>query len=152
MSPLKKRFITTILFFVSASIGVVLICWVFQENIMYFYMPSDLTNEKISLEKPLRLGGYVEKGSLKKRLIKNKQEITFIITDRQKKVVVLYEGILPDLFREGQGIIAEGKIIKTKENAFFLKATTILAKHDETYMPPEVARAIEEKKKGTFLK
>ena len=97
----------------------------------YFYAPSDLA----AIPAPtnaIRLGGMVEKGSL----VRNGQTVTFVVTDNARTLPVTYTGILPDLFREGQGVIAEGKI-DPKSGMF--TAETILAKHDEKYMPPEVA-------------
>jgi cytochrome c-type biogenesis protein CcmE len=100
----------------------------------YFYAPSDLA----SIPTPtnaIRLGGMVEAGSL----VRNGQTVTFVVTDNAKTWPVTYTGILPDLFREGQGVIAEGKI-DPKTGLF--TAETILAKHDEKYMPPEVSGAM----------
>lgn len=100
----------------------------------YFYAPSDLA----AIPTPtsaIRLGGMVEKGSL----VRNGQTVTFVVTDNAKTWPVTYTGILPDLFREGQGVIAEGKIDPATR---MFTAETILAKHDEKYMPPEVSGAM----------
>ncbi len=100
----------------------------------YFYAPSDLA----AIPTPtsaIRLGGMVEKGSL----VRNGQTVTFVVTDNAKTWPVTYTGILPDLFREGQGVIAEGKI---DPGSGVFTAETILAKHDEKYMPPEVSGAM----------
>jgi cytochrome c-type biogenesis protein CcmE len=100
----------------------------------YFYAPSDLA----AIPTPtsaIRLGGMVEKGSL----IRNGQTVTFVVTDNAKTWPVTYTGILPDLFREGQGVIAEGKV---DPGSGVFTAETILAKHDEKYMPPEVSGAM----------
>jgi cytochrome c-type biogenesis protein CcmE len=99
----------------------------------YFYAPSDLAGKQLP-ENAIRLGGMVEKGSL----VRAGQTVTFVVTDNAQTVPVTYTGILPDLFREGQGVIAEGKL--GPDGTF--QAETILAKHDEKYMPPEVAGAM----------
>lgn len=100
----------------------------------YFYAPSDLAGIPTPTN-AIRLGGMVEAGSL----VRNGQTVTFVVTDNAKTWPVTYTGILPDLFREGQGVIAEGKI-DPKTGLF--TAETILAKHDEKYMPPEVSGAM----------
>ncbi len=100
----------------------------------YFYAPSDLAGKAPPVE-AIRLGGMVEKGSL----VKQGETVTFIVTDNNQTLPVSYTGILPDLFREGQGVIAEGKIDPASG---VFTAETILAKHDEKYMPPEVAGAM----------
>ncbi len=100
----------------------------------YFYAPSDLAGKAPPVE-AIRLGGMVQAGSL----VKNGETVTFIVTDNNKTLPVSYTGILPDLFREGQGVIAEGKI---NPASGVFTAETILAKHDEKYMPPEVAGAM----------
>jgi cytochrome c-type biogenesis protein CcmE len=99
----------------------------------YFYAPSDLAGKQLP-ENAIRLGGMVETGSL----VRAGQTVTFKVTDNAQTVPVTYTGILPDLFREGQGVIAEGKL--GPDGTF--QAETILAKHDEKYMPPEVAGAM----------
>ena len=100
----------------------------------YFYAPSDLAGKAPPVE-AIRLGGMVQAGSL----VKSGETVTFIVTDNNKTLPVTYTGILPDLFREGQGVIAEGKI---NPASGVFTAETILAKHDEKYMPPEVAGAM----------
>ena len=104
----------------------------------YFYAPSDLAGKAPPLE-AIRLGGMVEKGSL----VKRGETVSFIVTDNLNTLPVRYTGILPDLFREGQGVIAEGKI---NPASGVFTADTILAKHDEKYMPPEVAGAMHKAK------
>ena len=104
----------------------------------YFYAPSDLAGKAPPLE-AIRLGGMVEKGSL----VKRGETVTFIVTDNVRTLPVSYTGILPDLVREGQGVIAEGKI---NPASGVFTAETILAKHDEKYMPPEVAGAMHKAK------
>ena len=110
----------------------------FNENLLYFFSPTDVVNGKAPNGKSFRLGGLVANGSVKREGIK----VAFDVTDNQNTFTVKYEGILPDLFREGQGIITTGSL----KNGTFL-ATEVLAKHDENYMPPEVADALKNAKK-----
>ena len=109
----------------------------FNENLMYFFSTSDVANGKAPQNRPFRIGGLVVKGSV----VRDKQNLTvsFTLTDYQKQVSVQYTGILPDLFREGQGIVANGTL---SENGTFM-ADEVLAKHDENYMPPEVAQSMQ---------
>ncbi len=109
-----------------------------SDNIVFFYSPTQLAEKKIPPERRFRLGGLVEAGSLKKST--DGQEFRFRITDTAKTVDVVYRGLLPDLFREGQGVIAGGAL----DGGGVFVAREVLAKHDENYMPPEVARALKE--------
>ena len=109
----------------------------FNENLLYFFSPTDVVNGKAPSGKSFRLGGLVANGSVKREGIK----VAFDVTDNQNTFTVKYEGILPDLFREGQGIITTGSL----KNGTFM-ATEVLAKHDENYMPPEVADALKNAK------
>ena len=107
-----------------------------EENVVYFLSPTEIyNNEKISFEKTIRVGGLVKMNSISK----NETSISFIITDLKKEIIVSYEGIVPNLFSEGKGVVAEGKL---KDKKYFV-ASKILAKHDENYMPPEVSKALE---------
>jgi cytochrome c-type biogenesis protein CcmE len=105
----------------------------FQENIMYFYSPSQVTAGEAPAERSFRLGGLVTGGSLQRT--PGSIEINFTVTDNAETIPVKYSGLLPDLFREGQGVIAHGKL----SNDGVFMADEVLAKHDENYMPPEVA-------------
>ena len=114
----------------------------FSENLLYFYTPSDIISGKAPKDKSFRVGGLVENGSVER----NGMLVKFSVTDNLESIEVFYEGILPDLFREGQGVVASGSLINkcvrwTCINTFY--ATQVLAKHDENYMPPEVAAALE---------
>jgi cytochrome c-type biogenesis protein CcmE len=111
----------------------------FSSNLVFFYNPSDLRAQAISAERRVRIGGLVEDGSVKRGA---GDRVAFRITDGKTDVAVTYRGILPDLFREGQGVVAEGKL----EPSGAFDASTILAKHDERYMPREVVDAL--KKSG----
>ncbi|WP_299441460.1 cytochrome c maturation protein CcmE [uncultured Rhodospira sp.] len=108
------------------------------DNLLYFYSPTDLTEREVAPGQRFRLGGLVEEGSVDK----DGETIRFVVTDMVHTVPVTYTGILPDLFREGQGVVTEGQL---DMNGLFT-AASVLAKHDENYMPPEVADAL--KKSG----
>ena len=105
----------------------------FNDNLLYFFTPTDITENKAPIGKSFRLGGLVVADSV----IREDMNVVFSLTDNYKTIKVSYEGILPDLFREGQGIVATGSL----DGNLFI-ATTVLAKHDENYMPPEVADAL----------
>ncbi len=109
----------------------------FEENLMYFYSPGDIAAGKAPLARDFRIGGMVVKGSVKRD--PKSLAVTFTLTDYKHETVVNYQGILPDLFREGQGIVANGKL--TADGQF--AAREVLAKHDENYMPPEVAGSLQ---------
>lgn len=120
------------------SLAVILVMFAFQQSIVFFHTPSDVAESKITDGTRFRLGGLVSQGSVKRG---NGMQVEFGVTDTLNTVRVTYEGVLPDLFREGQGVVTEGKL---SPDGLFV-ADTVLAKHDETYMPPEVAKALQEK-------
>jgi len=111
-----------------------LVLTAFQDNIVFFYSPSDLKTKPLKPDQRLRLGGMVEDGSVER----DGQTIRFVVTDYANTTPVVFSGILPDLFREGQGVVTEGRL--SPEGVF--QATEVLAKHDENYMPPEVSDAL----------
>jgi len=107
-----------------------------EENVVYFFSPTEIYNKtNISFNEKIRIGGLVKKNSI----TKENSSINFIITDLKKEIIVSYKGIVPNLFSEGKGVVAEGKL---KDKKYFI-ANRILAKHDENYMPPEVSKALE---------
>ncbi len=118
-----------------------LVLTAFEDNIVFFHSPTELSERNFAPTQRLRVGGLVEAGSVAKAA--DGVSVSFTVTDTAKSVPVTFKGILPDLFREGQGIVAEGHL---REGVFV--AAEVLAKHDETYMPPEVAEAI--KKSGRW--
>ena len=135
----KKRIYLISLFFITIATSIYLILWALRDNIVFFYSPSEI-QQKINLKEinemsKLRLGGMVKESSIKQL---NDGSINFIITDFDREMVVFYKGIIPDLFKEQQGVIAEGSI----NNEGIFVANSILAKHDENYMPPEVRDAL----------
>ena len=133
----KHRRLAVLLIGLAALSGAMaLVLAAFQENIMLFYSPSDLAERPPAAERSFRLGGLVEEDSL--RRLADGVTVEFRVTDLAESVPVTYRGILPDLFREGQGVVAEGRM----NGAGVFEAREVLAKHDETYMPPEVAEAL----------
>lgn len=106
-----------------------------EKNVVYFLSPTEIKqNEDIDFEKKIRIGGLVKENSV----VKNQNTIKFIVTDNKNEIVVSYVGLLPNLFSEGKGVVAEGKL---RDKKYFI-AHTILAKHDENYMPPEVIKTL----------
>ena len=141
MHPLRKQrlyVVLSILF--GTAMAAFLVFKGLSENINLFYSPSDLKKEKISVDNQIRVGGMVKKDSINKE--NNSLRTSFVITDFEEDLLITYEGILPDLFSEEAGIVAKGKI---NEEGMFI-ANEVLAKHDENYMPPEVAKTLKDKK------
>ena len=133
----KLRITFLLLSFISLILIVFLIIKSLEENIVYFKSPSDINDLSELTKKKVRVGGMVKKDSLEVKA----EEINFIITDFKNEIRVSYSGIIPNLFEEEKGVVAEGFI---KDRNFFI-AKKILAKHDENYMPPEVKKALENK-------
>ena len=132
----KSRIFFLVLALVSATIVIFLVIKSLEKNVVYFLSPSEIYNQtNISLDKKIRVGGLVKMNSISK----NEKSISFIITDLKKEIVVSYYGLVPNLFSEGKGVVAEGRL---KDKKYFV-ADKILAKHDENYMPPEVKEALE---------
>ena len=134
-SRIKFLMILTLLL----TIVIFLILKSLEENIVYFFSPTEIYDKpNISLNKKIRIGGLVKEESIKK----DQTSIKFIITDLKNEIIVSYNGSVPNLFSEGKGVIAEGQL---KDKKYFV-ADSILAKHDENYMPPEVSKALEKSK------
>ena len=133
----KLRFFFILLILVTLILSVFLILRSLEENVVYFQSPSDIKILSEVDKKKIRIGGMVKKNSIS---IKEKK-LNFIITDFKNEINVIYSGVIPNLFEEEKGVVAEGYL---KDKSFFL-ATKILAKHDENYMPPEVKALLEEK-------
>ena len=132
----KSRIVFLVLILLSATTIIFLILKSLEENVVYFFSPSEIYDKpNISLNKKIRIGGLVKEDSI----IKDQTSIKFIITDLKKEIIVSYSGLVPNLFSEGKGVIAEGEL---KDKKYFV-ADKILAKHDENYMPPEVSKALE---------
>ena len=140
MHPLRKQRlygVSLIVVLSSAAIG--LVAFALRDNINLFYPPSEVVAGNAPADRNIRLGGMVVEGSIARS--ETSLATQFLVTDYEASVPVRYTGILPDLFAEGQGVVAEGRLNASRE----LIATQILAKHDENYMPPEVAAALEGK-------
>ncbi len=138
MHPVRKRRLTIVLaLFAGFAVAVSLAVVALQENMNLFYSPAEIATGKAPVQQRIRAGGLVAEGSLERD--PDSLKVRFVITDNQGRVPVEYKGILPDLFREGQGVVALGEL---NEDGM-LRADQVLAKHDEDYMPPEVKKALE---------
>ncbi len=142
MKPKTQRLCFFLVFIGCLTLAAFIILKTLEGNLIYFYTPTDLLTNLTTQSQCIRVGGYVKKDSVKK--LQPSNTISFYVTDRKHSIQVIYQGPLPDLFAEEQGVIAEGILTKEK----FLKASRILAKHDETYMPVEVARALKKQEAG----
>ena len=132
----KSRILFLVLLLLLATVVIFFILKSLEENIVYFFSPSEIYDKpNISLNEKIRIGGLVKEDSISK----DQTSIKFIITDLKKEIIVSYSGAVPNLFSEGKGVIAEGEL---KDKKYFV-ADKILAKHDENYMPPEVSKALE---------
>ena len=132
----KSRIIFLALLVLSATVVIFFILKSLEENVVYFFSPSEINDKpNITFNEKIRIGGLVKEDSI----IKDQTSIKFIITDLKREIIVSYSGAVPNLFSEGKGVIAEGKL---KDKKYFI-ADEILAKHDENYMPPEVSKALE---------
>ena len=138
MNPRKQRrlaFAITLLLAGGGAAGLAI--FALQDNVLFFYSPTDIVDhpDRVPSGRVFRIGGLVQNGSVKRDA---GLDVQFVVTDGKNAVPVNYSGVLPDLFREGQGVVALG----TRDNAGVFKASEVLAKHDETYMPPEVVDAL----------
>ena len=135
----RSRIVVLMFLLVSAIAVVFVVLKSLEENVVYFFSPTEIYNkENISFNKKIRVGGLVKEGSI----TNNQTSVNFIVTDLNNEIIVSYSGSLPNLFSEGKGVVAEGKL---KDKKYFI-ADKILAKHDENYMPPEVSKALEKAK------
>ena len=141
MTRKRRRLITLLAALLALGTATALVLAAFNDNLVFFYSPSDLAEKAVGPERRIRIGGLVETNSLVKQA--DGHAVAFRVTDGKTELRVVYDGVLPDLFREGQGVVAEGKL---RDGVFI--ASSVLAKHDEKYMPPEVADAL--KKSGRW--
>jgi len=140
---LSKKTRTKIVFMAFLLVASIVVVFVvlksLEENVVYFFSPTELYNKKdISFNKKIRIGGLVKEGSI----TNDQTSVNFIVTDLNNEIIVSYKGSLPNLFSEGKGVVAEGKL---KDKKYFI-ADKILAKHDENYMPPEVSKILKKTK------
>lgn len=140
LKPKRKRLIFVLIALATLGVSAALVLNAFQDSIVFFLSPSELAEKPVPPGRAVRLGGLVEQGSLER----DGAVVRFKVTDLKRDIRVAYTGILPDLFREGQGVVCEGKLLPDGTFA----AASVLAKHDERYMPPEVAAAL--KKSGRW--
>lgn len=134
MKPRHKKMAVIVVSVVGFTVAALFVLNAFRSNLVFFYSPSEVLAGEAPRAQRFRVGGLVVQGSVKK----SGASVDFVVTDMNAKISVHYEGILPDLFREGQGIVAQGRLMAN--NRFV--ADEVLAKHDEKYMPPEVADAL----------
>jgi cytochrome c-type biogenesis protein CcmE len=145
VKPKNQRLVLVSAALLAVLAAVLLAMWGLRDRAAYFYTPADVAAGKAGQGQAIRLGGMVERGSVARQ--SDGLTIRFVVTDGQATTPVVYRGIVPDLFREGSGVVAEGRVA----NGTFV-ADTILAKHDERYMPPELGNLAAEHKAGKTLK
>ena len=145
MKPKNQRLVLVVAAVVAVLLAVMLAMWGLRTRASFFFTPADIAAGEATDGQALRLGGMVEKGTIERQA--DGVTIRFLVTDGKAETPVIYRGIVPDLFREGSGMVAEGRMEK---GAFV--ADTILAKHDERYMPPELGNLAAEHKAGKTLK
>jgi cytochrome c-type biogenesis protein CcmE len=134
VKPRHKRLIAIAAGIAALGIAAALVLSAFQQNLVFFFTPSQVAANEAPQGRTFRIGGMVEKGSVKRDGV----EVSFVVTDTAKTIPVVYKGALPDLFREGKGVVAQGQL--GADGVFH--AREVLAKHDENYMPPEAADAV----------
>jgi cytochrome c-type biogenesis protein CcmE len=144
MKPKNQRLVLIVAALAAVLLAVLLAMWGLRDRAAYFYTPAEVAAGKVAAGQPMRLGGMVERGSILRQ--PDGVTIRFMMTDGEAQTPVIYRGIVPDLFREGSGAVAEGRL----QNGSFI-ADTILAKHDERYMPPELGNLVSEHKAGKTL-
>jgi len=135
MKPRQKKFVFIIIALVALGAAVGLVLYALKNNVSLYFTPTQVFNKEAPQGRNFRIGGLVEEGSVKRQ--KDGLSVTFTITDKVRSMPVFYKGILPDLFKEGKGVVVHGKL---EDNQF--QADEVLAKHDENYMPPEAADAL----------
>jgi cytochrome c-type biogenesis protein CcmE len=140
MKSRHKRMLLIVGGLAALGIASALILSAFRENLVFFFSPSDVVAQKAPRDRAFRVGGVVEEGSVRRDGVL----VRFRVTDTAQTIPVVYQGILPDLFREGKGVVAQGKL--GADGVF--RASEVLAKHDENYMPPEAAHAVEQAQKA----
>ena len=145
MKPRHRRVLWIVAGLSGLGIAVALVLNAFQSNLVFFFTPTQIANGEAPKSKKFRLGGMVEENSLKRGSATSADTtvgVAFVVTDGAKSIPVKFNGILPDLFKEGRGVVAQGQL---GDDGLFL-ASEVLAKHDENYMPPEAARALDQAK------
>lgn len=144
MKPRHKKIAIITSGVTALSVAAILVLNAFQSNLVFFFSPSQVAANEAPINKRFRIGGLVEEGSVNRNSSEGDITVSFAVTDNAKVIPVVYTGILPDLFKEGKGVVAQGKM---SANGVF-EADEVLAKHDENYMPPEAAMALEQAAKA----
>jgi len=139
VKPRHKRLAAIIGGLAALGAATALVLSAFEQNLVFFFTPTQVAAKEAPLGRTFRIGGMVEKGSVKRDGV----EVRFLVTDTAKTIPVVYRGALPDLFREGKGVVAQGQL--GADGVF--RAREVLAKHDENYMPPEAAHAVDKAQK-----
>ena len=142
MTPRQRRIALVVGILAGVSVAGLLALSAFRENVMFFFDPSQVAAGEAPIDKRFRLGGMVRPGTVEREA--GSLDMSFVVTDFQRDVKVVYTGVVPDLFRENQGVVAHGRL----GNDGVFVADEILAKHDENYMPPEAAEALEKARHG----
>jgi cytochrome c-type biogenesis protein CcmE len=142
VKPRHRRLALIVGGLAALAVAAALVLNAFRSNLVFFFSPSQIVAGEAPKDRAVRVGGMVEAGSLKRQA--DGITVQFVVTDTAKNVPVVYKGILPDLFREGRGVVAEGRL--GADGVF--RADRVLAKHDENYMPPDAAHAIEQAQKA----
>ena len=142
MKPRHKRLALVAGGVVALGIAAALVLNAFQSNLVFFFSPTQVASGEAPRDRAFRIGGLVQEGSVQRS--KENLTVNFVVTDTAKNIQVAYTGILPDLFREGKGVVAQGRI--GPDGVF--RATEVLAKHDENYMPPEAQHAVDQAQKA----
>lgn len=143
MTPRKRRLLFVLLGLAAVSVATALVLNALNSNVMFFYSPSQIQAGEAPRNAAFRLGGLVEPGSVRRTAVGNGLDVHFVVTDGAQRIAVRYSGLLPDLFREGKGVVAAGRL----QDGLAFVATEVLAKHDENYMPPQAAAALEQARK-----
>jgi cytochrome c-type biogenesis protein CcmE len=144
VKPRHKRLVAIALGVAALGIATALVLSAFEKNLVFFFTPTQVAANEAPQGRTFRIGGMVQTGSVQREGI----EVRFVVTDTAKSIPVVYSGALPDLFREGKGVVAQGQL--GADGVF--RAREVLAKHDENYMPPEAAHAVEKAQKTLQLK
>jgi len=142
MKPRQKRFVFIVVAVAALAVAVGLVLNALDKNVSLYFTPTQIYNKEAPQGRSFRIGGLVEEGSVRRE--SDGLTVNFVITDKHKSIPVIYKGILPDLFKEGKGVVAQGKV----EADGVMHAEEVLAKHDENYMPPEAKDALDKAQKA----
>jgi cytochrome c-type biogenesis protein CcmE len=140
MTPRARRLAIALGVLVALTAATVLTLNAFRSNLVFFHTPTEVAEGKVPRDRPLRIGGMVREGSVRREGV----NVRFVVTDMARDITVRYTGTLPDLFKEGKGVVAQGRLGPDGQ----LEAQEVLAKHDENYMPPEAAQALRQAQAG----